>query len=421
MNRRKKLTACLLVSVLLLTACGGGQTSDTQTTAVETTAPTVFDLVEAPTHYVTEEQMKLADPWAGSDESGLAAVMKKAAAGEPITVAVIGGSITQGTISNGSADSTVEHKEMYAEIFRDWWEETFPDTDVTFVNAGIGATDSYLAVHRVRADVLAYEPDVVLVEFSVNDSSSNFCKTAYDNLLRTLLAGENAPAVMLLFMAQTNGSSAQDIHSLVGFNYALPMISYKNVIDDMMESGAYSAKELSGDEVHPSALGHRIAGELLWNYLNGVYEALNSYDAPEPFTKSAVTKEKYTNHAQILDNTTISPVEMTGFDEKGSFGQFKNGWKTTDEAGEITFTATFRNLGILYECRTDGKGGQFEVIVDGERVQTLNADFSGGWGNYAAAQECYTADEAAEHTVTIRLAEGSGGTQITILGLLTSG
>ena len=52
----------------------------------------------------------------------------------------------------------------------------FPDTEVNYVNAGIGATNSYLAVHRVDNDLLAHKPDVVVVEFSVNDSNTIFQK-----------------------------------------------------------------------------------------------------------------------------------------------------------------------------------------------------------------------------------------------------
>ena len=98
--------------------------------------------------------------------------MNKAADGEPVTIACIGGSITQGTISSGEDDSALAFRKCYADIFFQWWEDSYPDTEFTFINAGIGATDSYLGVHRVRQDVLDADPDLVLVEFSVNDGAS---------------------------------------------------------------------------------------------------------------------------------------------------------------------------------------------------------------------------------------------------------
>lgn len=426
MNKRIRLIAMFAAIMLLLCACTN--TDMPQTEAYEpattpapaaTTQPEPKQLIPSPSDYVSAEQMALADSWAGSDESAIAAVMRKAASGEPVTIAVIGGSITQGTISNGSSDKTVKHRQTYAEIFRDWWKETFPHTEVTFLNAGIGATDSYLGVHRVEKDVLAYDPDLVLVEFSVNDSGSAFYKTSYDNLLRTMLLRDEAPAVLLLFMAQTNRSSAQNIHSLVGFQYSLPMVSYLNVIGDMMDSGAYAASALSGDVVHPSALGHRIAGEILWKYLNSIYEQSEQYPQPEQFAKPAFTKDKYVLHPQILDRSSIAPSDPGTFTGSSIFSTFPHSWTTTD-GGEITFEITCRNLGILYYCQTDGKGGQFEVLVDGEIVSVLNADFTGGWGNYAQAQECYTSDTAATHTVVIRKCQDSNGDVFTVLGLLVS-
>lgn len=426
MKRLLRFTSLILAFILLFAACGNAEIPPTEATeqtapptTPPTTAPEVKFLAAAPTDYVTAEQMALADPWAGSDESAIAAVMRKAESGEKITVAVIGGSITQGTISNGSSDKTVKSKQMYAEIFRDWWKETFPQTEVEFINAGIGATDSYLGVHRVQEDVLAYAPDLVLVEFSVNDSSSVMHKTSYDNLLRTMLLSENAPAVLLLFMAQTNGSSAQDIHSLTGFSYSLPMVSYYNVMSDMLETGSFTANELSGDVVHPSALGHRIVGEILWKYLNSVYENLDSYQDPVKFDKAAFTKDKYVCAPRILDRSSITPTSCGAFAESSVYSHFPNNW-TTSEGGEITFEITCRNLGILYYCQTDGNGGQFEVLVDGEVMTVLNADFSGGWGNYAQAHECYTSDEAAAHTVVIRKCADSSGDAFTILGFLVS-
>lgn len=428
MKPRIRLISLLMLLALLVSGCGDApQTPQkTEPSAPATSAPTApstqpdpKQLAPCPTDYVTAEQMALADPWNGSDESAIAQVMRKAESGEKVTIAVLGGSITQGTISNGSSDKKVKHRQTYAEIFHDWWKETFPNTPIEFINAGIGATDSYLAVHRVQKDVLEHDPNLVLVEFSVNDSGSNSHKISYDNLIRTMLLQQDAPAVLLLFMAQTNGSSAQNIHALVGFHYSLPMVSYYNVISDMMEKGNYTASELSGDVVHPSALGHRITGEVLWKYLNSIYESSESYPAPDKFEMAPFTKDKYVTNPHILDSKSIAPTDMGTFHESSVYHHFPNNW-STKEGGEITFEITCRNLGILYYCQTDGKGGQFEVLVDGEVMTVLNADFSGGWGNYAQSQECYTSDTAATHTVTIRKRTDSTGDCFTLLGFLVS-
>lgn len=433
----KKMIRILICALWLccLTACGGkgnepgnqgtGTEENIRTTMQETmeSGPaegvTSADPVLPLTDYISEELYASADQWGSCDDTALAAVMKKAAAGEKVTIACIGGSITQGTISKGSIDSEVGFKKGYADIFFMWWQENFPLTEFEFINAGIGGTDSYLGVHRVQKDVLDYEPDLVLVEFSVNDADSQFYKKSYDNLVRKILLYGNSPAVMLLYMGQTNKATAQGSHVFIGFNYKLPMVSYSSVINDMMEQKVYTAAELSGDEVHPSALGHAIAGEILWKYLNNVYADVDNYGEPEKFTAPAVTKDVYLN-AWIADRENIIPDSLGTFTEKTVCSQFPSGWVCSEGEGGFTVTMTFQNLGILYYATVDGKSGQFDIFIDGERVHTIDADFSGGWGNAITAEQVYTSQEEAEHTITIKKSPESSGEVFDLLGLLIS-
>lgn len=381
--------------------------------------PAADGMQAPPTDYVSEELYASADQWDSCDDAALAAVMRKAETGEPVTIACIGGSITQGTISNGSDDRMVTDKKCYADLYFSWWEQTFPDTEFTFINAGIGATDSYIGVHRVQRDVLDFHPDLVLVEFSVNDADSPTYKTTYDNLVRRILLADNHPAVMLLFMGQTNGATAQGSHVLVGFNYKLPMISYASLIQDMMAQEVYTADQLSGDEVHPSALGHAVTGEILWKYLNAVYAQRNELPEPQEFAAPPVISERYLN-ASILDRETITPAEYGSFEESSKFEPFPMDWTCESGEGGIVFEAEFQRLGVLFYKTVDGKSGQFDVFVDGERAATLDADFSGGWGNCAEAREVYSSDTAGQHTVEIRKSPDSTGDVFTILGLMAA-
>lgn len=377
------------------------------------------DYLSLPTNFLSETDMELADMWAGCDDRALAAVMRKAEAGETVTVACIGGSITQGTIAGGKRDAEAGEKKAYADRFIDWWKERFPETQFRFVNAGIGGTDSYLGVHRLERDVLDSEPDLVLVEFAVNDGNNSFYKKSYDNLIYHLLTDDAAPAVICLFMAQTSGVSAQTNEVLVGYHYSVPMLSYANVISDMIETGRYTEKELSGDGVHPSALGHAVTGEILWNYLNGVYAVRDTLGEPDTeAVTEPLTKAVYGN-AAVLDGSVITPEEYGDFAEEKSCQQFPNGWGCNGEGG-IVFRATFSRLGILYLATVDGKSGQFEVLIDGEPVRTIDADFSGGWGNAIKAEEVFASDTVNEHTVELRRSENATGEIFHLLGLLTS-
>ena len=349
----------------------------------------------------------------------LAAVMRKAERKEPVTIAVIGGSITEGTVSYGKQDRAIRGRKPYAELFFDWWRQKFPETEFRFVNAGIGATNSYLGVHRVQRDVLDFRPDLVLVEFSVNDENNMKAKLAYDNLVRRILQDEAHPAVLLLFMAQTNGASAQVPHAAVGKHYGLPMISYKNTIERLMADGVCRAEDLSGDEVHPSALGHQIAGELIRQKLDEIYEVRNMTAEPEAFDAPPAVKEAYLN-ARIADSTNLIPDSCGTFRTDHRFARFPNGWRSENGKGCFVITETFANLGIVWLRQVSGECGQADVYVDGERKATLDGSFPGGWGDYAEVKEVFSTKTPAEHRVEIIIRDDSSAEAFEILGFLLS-
>ena len=365
---------------------------------------------------VPEDLMRLSDPDWETDDRALAAVLRRAEAGENLTVALIGGSITMGTVSVGSEDEAYPDRKPYAALFFDWWQTTFPRCRFTFVNAGIGGTDSYLGVHRVVKDVLEKAPDLVLVEFSVNDDGSEFCRYSYDSLVRTLLKAPSAPAVMLLFMGQTDGTCAQAAHRTVGRGYKLPSVSCADVFQAMIRGGIRSAAALSGDTVHPSALGHRVTAALLIRCLERVRAKCAALPDPAPFALPPVTGERYP--ACHIENSLNAAVTDCGGFRKGSDSEFyRYGWTCPEADGRgISVVTDCARLGILYLKTVDGKSGRAEVLVDGVRAAVLDADFTGGWGNAVTAREVLAADRTERREVTVRPLDG----QFILLGLLVT-
>lgn len=81
---------------------------------------------------------------------------------EALTVGYIGGSITNGT---GVADVA----DCWREKTTAWLQETYPDAAITAINAAIGATGSYYGKNRIDFHLLDQKPDLVFIEFVVND------------------------------------------------------------------------------------------------------------------------------------------------------------------------------------------------------------------------------------------------------------
>lgn len=365
------------------------------------------------TDYLTDEMYEEATAFKEGDLNRLAKAMNKAKNGEEITIAVIGGSITEGHSASSKANS-------WAAYFYKWWTECFPDTEVNYVNAGIGGTSSYLGVHRIEEDVLSHNPDVVVIEFSVNDGAGFFHKKTYDNLVRRILKYSQDTAVILLFTTQENGTSAQGDHALIGFKYELPMLSYGNAVLSAIETGDLKWSEISPDNIHPNDKGHAIIGEIFYRYLNNVYGRLDELSAEtSPFTQAPITKETYQN-AEILGADDIAPLSMGSFEKKQVNWYFPDNWYTAGGGMGIIFEIEASHIGLVYQREVNKEYGKFDVYVDGVAVRTLDGNFENGWGSAIEAVEIYSSDETVMHTVEIRKSVDSEGELFTLIGLLVS-
>ncbi len=363
--------------------------------------------------YLTKEMYERATAYREGDLARLAAAMRKARDGKKVTIGVIGGSITQGY-------SATQNSNCYATLLKKWWEDTFPAAEIEFINAGVGGTSSYLGVHRVYEDLLIQKPDFVVVEFSVNDGNNVFYKKSYDNLVRRILKEENKPAVVLLFMTMEDGTSAQDIDANIGFQYGLPMISYRNAVLEEVEKNNLVWSDISPDDIHPNDLGHAIIGELFSVYLTNIYHRLDTISTEvTPFDLSPITKEVYLD-ATILDSTKIEPVKWGSFEKKNINNTYPNDWSTESGEDSIVFSTEAANIGIMFQKFTNGAGGQYEVYVDGEYAMTLDADFTNGWGDYGECTEVFVSQDKKERTIEIKKKEGGAGDAFAILGLLIS-
>ncbi len=420
MKKVNKAAAALAALVMLAGCAPAGETEKSAVPATEQQVQTeAVTQVQTPTEPVdlskglTDAMYSRAVLNEGN-RARLAAVMKKAEAGTAITVGTIGGSITQGSAASNQ-------QLCYAGLFNKYWTEKFPDTQVNFVNAGIGGTNSYLGVHRVDEQLLSAKPDVVVVEFSVNDADRLMNKYSYDSLVRKIMSAENEPAVILLFTTQENGTSLQETHMEIGRAYDLPCLSYREVVYPEVAAGTLDWKDISPDNIHPNDAGHSLIGQLLSRYLDSVYDERNSIEGSTAFTAEAYTADYYKN-AKMLSSKDIEPVEISGFEagtNKVYPELFPDNFVTEGE-GCLKFETDCSCLGFFYLKTVDGKGGKYDVYVDGARKGVLDADFSGGWGNYGETQQILIGKESGHHEIEIKLSEGSTNTAMTILGVMVS-
>lgn len=89
---------------------------------------------------------------------GLGNTHEKLVSGESARIAYLGGSITQ--------------QDGWRVMTQAWLKAQYPETEIIEIAAGLGGTNAELGAFRVYRDVLQHHPDLVFIEFAVNDGKT---------------------------------------------------------------------------------------------------------------------------------------------------------------------------------------------------------------------------------------------------------
>lgn len=392
-------------------------------TAVPTAAPTAAPAQGTASH---DEILKRALVSTGNNYR-IKNAIEKARNGEPVTIAYIGGSITDGAMATP--------KELcFAYRSYEYFKKTYGKGDgsnVKFVNAGLSGTPSTLGMIRYDKDVVQVagcKPDIVFIEFAVNDSGDPTKGEGYECLIRNIMKADNNPAVVLLFSIFQSRWNEQARLQPIGEYYKLPMVSIYDGILPLLKSGAMKNTDFfAPDGWHPINVGHQLYADCI-DYM---------YDTIDKETKAANDVAipdtpkigKAFEGIQMIDSTTTSPdytIEkgsFSGLDNNiytsyhdGSRKSFPNNWMHTASSGKdsMKITITCKNFDVVYKNSGNANAaGKADVYVDGTKKATLDASVSGGW-NQALNSVIFKDDTAVKHTIEIKMADGCDAKEFTV-------
>lgn len=364
---------------------------------------------------ITEEMIKNSLINKG-DISRITEVFKKAKNGQDIKVAFLGGSITQGC--NAS-----KQEECYASRTYLWFRNTFNNVNVKYVNAGVGATGSIIGVHRAEKEILSEKPDILFIDFAVNDKNTIYDKIAYESLIRRVLSVKNPPALIELFMSNFDGSNVQEQQIEIGRKYNLPMISFRDTVHAEIEKGNLKWQDVATDEVHPNDYGHFIITELIIDFMKNIYNNLEDLQVKEIEVGDTVFGEKYISGI-IKNNENLKVREIRGFiEDSEGFQVFQNGWKFDSKKGDrasLSVEVEGKNLFLLYKKSIKETAGKIQVIVDDKEPIIIDTYFKNGWGDYSATKLILEEENLDNHRIKIDVINEDKISQLSIMGILVS-
>jgi lysophospholipase L1-like esterase len=129
--------------------------------------------------------------------NGIANFFNKLSKGSPVTIAYLGGSIT------AAAGYRVQTEELF--------KHQYLNCKINCINAGVGGTGSPLGVFRVDEEVLQYNPDLVFIEFAVNDGSTDSLAVgrAVEGIVRKIK--KHDPGTDICFLYTVNEGMVKDV------------------------------------------------------------------------------------------------------------------------------------------------------------------------------------------------------------------
>ncbi|MEM6885289.1 MAG: SGNH/GDSL hydrolase family protein [Verrucomicrobiota bacterium] len=232
---------------------------------------------------------------------GLSHFFEKAQSGKPVTVAYFGGSITA-------------HPGWRPASFKGL-QAMFPQSEMTMVNAAVGGTGSIVGVFRADDDLIPSDPDLVFIEFAVNDGGDAVRRTK--DVVRALegiilkLRQQNPNVDICFFYTMTanneevirqgDAQPAVSVHEQVASWYNLPSIYVGPAVVEEIDSGRAvftgkvtdkeSGKDAEGrlvfteDKTHPVVpTGHAFYADVALRSLEQLQQmpAREAESLPEP-------------------------------------------------------------------------------------------------------------------------------------------
>ncbi|MNO33568.1 hypothetical protein D3C76_235790 [compost metagenome] len=365
----------------------------------------------------------------------LKAAINKAIQGEDVTIAYIGGSITQG------AGAKPIHTECYAYQsylkFKDLFG-TDGGENIHFVKAGVGGTPSELGVIRYERDIVrdgSITPDIVVVEFAVNDEGDETKGNCFESLCLKILSADHQPAVILLFSVFMNDWNLQERLSSIGRHYNLPMVSVKDAVSEQFrlskaEGNIISKRQFFYDIYHPTNDGHRLMADCLAYLFTETHKALMDKDHTLLHQRPVIGND----FAGIILLDRKSPIDVAKIEVGGFSGidtdlqrvemdadphgtpEFPHNWMHSRASGEQNFklTITSKNLILVYKDSGSSAFGKADIFVDDLLVVTADPHVN-NW-THCNPVILYQNEVSCEHQIEIRMVPEDQDKCFTILG-----
>ena len=189
----------------------------------------------------------------------------KLAAGESVRIAALGDSLTCGWMA----------EKGYIDFLQDMLKAKYSAATILFTNRGIPGDTAEGGLRRLKEQVIDAQPDLVFVQFGLNDAFSGCPLEQYESTVSRIidrLQRETAAEVLLLTSVAL--ADPQEDSMALQYYERLVQVARQHGVSVVQVHAYWKEKTggifdglLQADFVHPTAAGYRLMAEAIMQVL----------------------------------------------------------------------------------------------------------------------------------------------------------
>lgn len=325
-----------------------------------------------------------------------------------VNVVFLGGSITQGAGASNAAET------CYAALTGKWFESTYEKDgrNVTWHNVGVGGTPSQYGLLRLNRDVISKNPDVVFVEFAVNDGGSD-TRRYMEGIVRSLQSLDHVPYIIFLYTTNETYTTPTAYHEEVAEYYGIPQISLKDALKRELNGENARERGYLGDSVHPTDLGYAV-------YFDEIKTCL---ETNRFFQKPIEQSEKL-----VPESTGVNTIFTPSSEADLSGGTWTTGgsgnrqYVMSSTPGD-SFELEFEGNVLAIEHGLNRASAKYEIYVDDERIGSGDPYYDQDKNQLVLGYANFNLSDKGTHTLRIEVTDqknaASTGNQVMIYNIIT--
>lgn len=285
--------------------------------------------------------------------------------------------------------------------------ETFgKKANTEYINFNLYAADSFIGNLAFTENILSKNPDIIFLDFAVFDSSKPDCRESFESIVRTCLADENRPQIVILLNSNANGLPKQDFMEQIAKYYNLPVINVATAVQPEFSSGRMQKNTFYTDENNITAYGKETLAKFCENYIkqSSKDKKDKNYTVPSPmYTNGNIENIKYLSVKNIETEDIDNQKSFEKINTDNKIFKEKISFSNENKKNIFLFKIKADNIWLILPVSTD-REDIAEIYINGKKHKEINPK-ENSEKDIIKAFKIYSSDTTEEVAVGIKIKE----------------